>query len=326
MAWRYQMWITTLLLSLFMGIHIYRRSKNATAGVLASWVLLSGANVIFNPKIVITLLELRLKLVSGRAFIIASMLMLFVSEISTKCLWIVIRLIEVVTIVNCGLMLHQGYGIFNANSMDATFLAMIYPVMIFTNKSCAPWRWIVTVVPIVTLFTTPFPGSTSFFVLFASSMTYLIATHRWRWLLAILPVIVGIAWYKNTTVLFDDAGRSGPWSLFMNWWWENANVVTGTGSGTFTWLGPEIQGKSENLFTWMHSEPLQILFEQGIVGLTLSCCLLVICLYRAWNRPWLLSAIVGTCTASLTQFPLRFALSALFILILIRLSLVEESP
>ena len=63
------------------------------------------------------------------------------------------------------------------------------------------------------------------------------------------------------------------WTEFINWWKNNANFYFGTSLGSFEWIGLTLYpGEKMHIFRFylMHNDWLQILFESGIIGLTLS--------------------------------------------------------
>lgn len=322
MPWRYQQYVFTLALCLFFGYTVYKRSRSLTAGAISSWILLGSANVIFNPSIVLSLMELRLKLVSGRSFALVSMMIFFTCALNARFLPWLMLFFELSSLVNCALLLSNGHGFFNANSMDATFICMVLPLSLLCDR---PWpiKLVFVGIPLITLSVAPVIGSTAIFVLLTEGLIYLALTNRWKWTVPLGIILVGGGLYINGATLYTSHDRTDQWKLLMSWWWDNANHWLGTGSGTFQWLGPAIQNKERDLFVWMHNDYLQVLFEQGLIGLFLMGCMFVVCIKKAWNRPWLLSAMGGSAFAMVTQFPLRFPLSALFILALIRISFEE---
>lgn len=329
MMWRAQIFLLLILGSAYFAYHIGKRSKSGVAGILAGWVLISGANVIANPKIVLTIMELRLKLVASRSFMVTAMLLYFVSNISSYALTGLMFLVQGLAALNCGLLLSVGHGLFNADSMDATFIAMTIPMSLYINNKHLglKWRILVSAIPILTVFravSIGAGGSTPVFVLATQVASYLVATRHSYFILPTFASLFGFGYWARGEAIYSSPDRISNWKLFMSWWWENANIYLGSGSGTFQWLGPAIQNRADNLYVWMHNDFMQIAFEQGLLGIALAVALLVTCLRRAWERPWLVASIGGVCFSMLTQFPLRFAASQLFLLLLIRLSLVEE--
>lgn len=325
MIWRYSCYIAIIALSVFFGFIIAKKTKSVPAGLLLAWVLGSAGHVLFNPEIFITAMDLRLKLVAGRSFALTSMMVLLVSCMNMHGAVWGMRGLIFLSVVNCALILGLGYGMFNAHTMDATFIALLLPLNIglaFTSP-LKPLNFILAGIPLLTMFMANV-GSTVFFVLALQLGAFLLMVGSWRWLVPAVIVILGYGYMREGANLYTSPDRVDEWIKIMGWWWSNANIWVGTGSGTFMWLGPAIQNRADNLFTWMHNDWLQIIFEQGIIGITLTMWLLMECLYKARNRPWLVSSIAGVCFAMVTQFPLRFPLTILFVLLLIHASLFGD--
>lgn len=79
--------------------------------------------------------------------------------------------------------------------------------------------------------------------------------------------------------LLNDSDRFMIWKFMFDRWRAPWNLIQGTGLGTYHVLSinlqhrPNIPAVSDG-FWWetLHNEPLQMLFECGIVGLVLLCC------------------------------------------------------
>jgi O-antigen ligase len=111
------------------------------------------------------------------------------------------------------------------------------------------------------------------------------------------------------------------------WWFDNANPWTGTGTGTFFWLGPTAQMAhgpvgAEGYFTYMHSDWLQILWEQGIPGLVLAFAIAVAA-FRKLNAPDR-GVLCGLSVMALSQMPLRFPLCAMVVVLILRRAFVRD--
>ena len=119
---------------------------------------------------------------------------------------------------------------------------------------------------------------------------------------------------QGRTTLFDSNGRVEIWRLSMEWWAREAPHWFGTGLGTYEAFGPMLRTNA----IWLHNDWLQILFEQGFVGLFLVTVLASAMLTRAWKRRWLLASVVVYFAAGFTQMPLRHFITAVFGAVLVK--------
>lgn len=131
-------------------------------------------------------------------------------------------------------------------------------------------------------------------------------------------------WYGSITTGLQNIDRLKHWEVFFQWWVDHAALLFGTGVGTFRHLGPVIQkaheielmpcilsGTYPNLietcqhWQWAHSDWLQILFENGIIGLLSAFLFLVVCLYRTFQaqRFDIFAALVAYTTAAAGNYP-----------------------
>lgn len=108
----------------------------------------------------------------------------------------------------------------------------------------------------------------------------------------------------------------------MGWWWENVNIWRGAGLGTFEIIGTAIQKETpvlgKSLLIYLHNDYLQVLFEQGVVGLLCGLIAYGAALKKAYDRPWLFLSLVGGLVVFSTQSPLFIACFGIFIGVLIR--------
>ena len=128
----------------------------------------------------------------------------------------------------------------------------------------------------------------------------------------------------NEHGLLETSGRLHTWKLCVGWFWKHANHWFGVGSGSFSLVGPTLtQANSPvgEIWPWMHSEPLQVLLEQGIVGLVLLLIFYIHLLYRSRKTPQLFYCLVGYGAFSCANMPMRYIISALFGAFLVHWSL-----
>ena len=69
-----------------------------------------------------------------------------------------------------------------------------------------------------------------------------------------------------------------------------------------------VVGLERHLFFWLHNDWLQILFEQGPVGLVSVLVLSLYALKKSFRRPYLFGAGCAYCAVMLGNYPLRMAL------------------
>lgn len=339
--WRYQIFYGLLFFSSFFAWHTVKKKYGWIAFVLLSWVLIDAVMTYQMPAFTTDVLSLRLRLVSARSFCQVAMVTYFMTQLRP---WHLVRLFDVLelfTFANCSVYLWQGYGAFNAGSMDMAFLAMIYPAMVFKDQRIfQPWfvyfnpkegiyRALMITLPLIALCTNR-PGSTVFMALALGFSAYITITKKWESWLVIFPLaLMFVGFHMNLEAgertFFDNSGRFGPWTEIMSWWANNANFWTGTGSGTFQWLGPMIQNRDDRLMVWLHQDYLQALFEQGIIGFGLMLYVTLMCFIKSFKTPWLFACMVSTFFVMNVQFPLRFLASQIFILLLVRLAYDRES-
>ena len=139
----------------------------------------------------------------------------------------------------------------------------------------------------------------------------------WHWGAVVLAASAGMLVLYKTGHIHDN-GRFAAWGQALTWWTsKNAWLwVFGAGSGSLPVALPILQtasaprGAVVDVFLFMHSEPLQILFEQGIAGLMLAGGVYCAALWRA--RGPLLSALLVFGATALFNFPLRYPLPMIF--------------
>lgn len=327
--WRYQTFFGVGLIAFFFPLRYWRKTGIAGA-TLWSYVLVSAAFGFLNPSGTYGNLQIRVDQSSGVAFAIALLGPLFVLSLKpsgVRTLW---EAFEVFAVLDSLAVLIIGYGAFNNASMDTAFIAAMIPSLLFRPDRHATfairgfgaafvvWSVLAVVIPLSAVLAGK--GATAIFTLAVGLSVFGMLTHRSRAVLvAVLTVAVGL--FIQRSGLWNSHGRVGIWKQAMDWWLENANFFYGTGIGTFEWVGLTFQTNPQTVFLFLHNEPLQILFEGGAWGLTLAIVFVWRVLVGAGDRPWLLSTCFALLTLSTTQFPLRFFFSALFCLLVARVSL-----
>lgn len=149
-------------------------------------------------------------------------------------------------------------------------------------------------------------------------------------------VFLSFSTYRPHEGMFDSSGRMAVWREGLAWWWapqHTLGTVTlpshrwfGQGTGISQLLLPLIQrdnlrvlyqGQHLDWWMWFHSDWVQLLFENGIVGLTSGVMMYLFALRISWGKaPWLFAAVVGMGCTALFNFPVHFPMHA-FLCVLI---------
>jgi O-antigen ligase len=124
--------------------------------------------------------------------------------------------------------------------------------------------------------------------------------------------------------LFEERGRLDVWFNSMGYIEDRSNFWTGAGLGSFWVLGPSLNPGGQEIFTWMHSDWLQTLFEQGILGFLSVAILYVHALVRAKRNEALFVSLAGLGAFAIANMPLRFPLAGLYGAVLIQWAMAER--
>lgn len=239
------------------------------------------------------------------------------------------ELIEAVMFLNNFAVLIFGFGIFNAYSVDSTMAAITFPIVLYNiinrkkTKRITVYSVIAITLPVIVSIKT---GGTSFFYIFlAEFLVFSILRKEYRIAVigAVILALTGFARLGEQAYFTNTSGRFETWKKTMVWWVDNVNWFVGSGTGSFWWLGSAIQDKKTGLLAFMHNDWLQILFEQGIIGLALMAALFVQA-FRRTKKLHLRVTLAGISVAMLAQYPLRMMLGLVFVLFILFDSLEKE--
>lgn len=129
-----------------------------------------------------------------------------------------------------------------------------------------------------------------------------------------LGVVILLLPYINTGNRFIN------WWLFIQYGFQNMDILTGLGGGSFWFMGPLIQSSHYPAnfrgFVFAHNEFIQIFLEYGIVALLLVCIVIFRAFKSIKSLPLKLSCTLYLYTW-LTWIPLRFPSTMLLGLILL---------
>ena len=122
---------------------------------------------------------------------------------------------------------------------------------------------------------------------------------------------------------FDDSGRFEMWKIAITPLFENGHYIVGQGTGSTAALVPRLHliheskrhGVGEHFkideWKWLHSDFIQLLFENGLVGLCLGILASVFALYFSYLKSQrLFAATSGLIATAIFNFPAHFPIHA----------------
>lgn len=213
-------------------------------------------------------------------------------------------------------------GLMANTSMAATLCGILFPLVLNEMVSRRTVLSVIyAVLPVVAIWLCE--SSMGYLTLMAGTGIYLfghtlkaspMTSHMLKWLLPTVAAF-GLGHYFVGSTYFASIDRFEAWPMFMKWWFANASELTGTGNDSFMVFGPYIQTINNfeigQWWIWMHSDWLQLLFEQGIAGL--SCVMVMVyCLLKRLFQygEWLYLAIVSSyCVAAIGNYPTQVGLT-----------------
>jgi hypothetical protein len=121
-------------------------------------------------------------------------------------------------------------------------------------------------------------------------------------------------WSENFA---SDSGRFLIWKKMWEWWRTQDFLWWGYGPGGSQIIIPFVQLQNVKVFPndfwlWLHNDWMQVLFEQGVVGLSLLGLTYLLGLYYARRQPHLFISWVVLGVGAIANYPLRSALHAVF--------------
>lgn len=159
-------------------------------------------------------------------------------------------------------------------TLMSTFLILLLPIAFEMKEFSLLGVYLVTI-----LFQGGYTSALALWVMVLAYLSFSIG--RWVVGLGLTGLSMGALYalfghWQGDRWLAKGNERFGVWKLIWNWFWENPFHWFGMGAGTGYQLIPWIQKSADpsseqrGLFVYLHSEPLQCLFELGIVGLSLA--------------------------------------------------------
>lgn len=153
---------------------------------------------------------------------------------------------------------------------------------------------------------------------------YLLVQRSRYFLLLTLPALyIG---YQRLNIFFDGNGRYEMWKVLLNAWHEHIPIWTGTGIGSWEWIGIFLYRQPNDgvHYLWPHNDFLQMLFEGGIIGLSLMIAVIIQAMYRLRFKTKLIAAF-GYVLFMYSYYPAHWAVTQILGLYLLNESIKEKA-
>lgn len=224
----------------------------------------------------------------------------------------------------------QFAGIMMSDSIDGTFLSLMLPFFLFikaddmSGPSVIDKHLAMIVILIGCILS---KSSTVYGVLCIELLVFLLLKYKVTLKSLIFIFITGLCTIPIGFLFLGDQllnGNGRPQILSLTWSAYKAvltpiRVLFGLGSAAFISLMPPMQPGKE-LFIYLHSDPLQIIFEQGVIGGILILSLYLTMLYRNRSDVKMTMVLAGLGLQSCIQPTMRYFIFAVFMAFLVRLS------
>jgi O-antigen ligase len=225
---------------------------------------------------------------------------------------------------------HHATGLIGMDSIDGSFLAIMLPLVISEETQYKKTKMVYSSLMIIAMV---LAKSSTVYALMAVELFMFLGFKFWErknfiYLAAMAAMVSGVKPLGHLYLgkeLLNSNGRENIINLSKEFFLRVHHYWLGIGTGSFISILPFIEGrKPSGFFVFMHSEPLQVLFEQGIFGLGLLIMVFGLMLYKSRkNYPMLVSVTVCG-LQSFLQPCFRYFLFSLFMAFMCRLSLGEK--
>lgn len=242
-------------------------------------------------------------------FILTTLFIIFFKNTKMlERLFLVFGLLNSLVIIYKYLSGQPAWFLFNNPAIDASFMACIIPLALKRHLTLA------VPLAIACLLTDSSSGVAG--VMIALTVYYLSPKKILYGLLAASVALSFGILTQGYNKLLDSSGRFYVWDLGMKFWTTSVNHLFGAGTGTWAVYGPTLQvmeamrNKASHVdgFFWMHNDPLQILFENGFIGLMLVIFVACRTVWLLRHNKMLASCFVTFVSLSFIQMPLRHIL------------------
>ncbi len=209
-------------------------------------------------------------------------------------------------------------GLLGNQSLGASFTVMWMFMVIHLVKE-KMYRNILIGLGVVTVLVSH--SSISFVAMLGGGMALAVASlKRVREKLLVCGLLLGVVPYGliiKGPDFFRYNIRYEMWPMFIRAWIDRGWTVWvfGDGAGSFKYYGPKTQiehhFREGQWMLWTHNDWMQLLFEYGWIGLSLSLLVYGLLLKRSLGRPALFASVVATGIVMVGNYPLHIAITSL---------------
>lgn len=321
-----EMFYSALLGFLLLGILVsfeVGRKLHWSLGVALSVLLLSGGYQFFLPQFYpVPVNPVFIARAGGETLYSISLLLLFsillISQSKrffSNCLTIMffLALIDSIVLIT-GLVLFkhgdpnfQPHGILFSGTADACFIACMLPMTFERFMWRLPFAALMFAAILCAHSNTAF-ASVGVGLIFFSIDT--MELKKWLPVTILLAVVFALGGYFVLGSHFlENSGRFPVWASMFEMFRHFANPIFGFGTGTFSSWGQVFQmvyGYGLHTFwLWLHNEPLEILWENGILGLTTVLLVFWFLMKRTYHQSVAFPIAAVYAFTGLTEMPLR---------------------
>lgn len=342
-----------LVLSVVIGAIVAQRI-HWSIGLSYAWTLSSLVYIAisFYPKHELPQSIMKMSVESAAhgtiVFLISTVPLLFMTSAWVKSARIALSLICLLSsfvVITQFLLGHEAFyrgGLFGNSSLNASMIAVLYPVLL-AEKSVLPHgylRLVKSAPPVVAVL---LAGSTiggAALLVAVASYGILYKTLRTRTVAAFgvlaAASVSGMVFTYGLKGLVDSSGRFAVWTMVLEYFKNNVNHYVGIGQGMAFFGVPAIQFskaqavghvQSDMFFSWLHNEWLQVLFEQGLIGLLFMGLSFAFCVRAALQkkRKDLIAAFITLAFVGFFNYPLRAFVPGIIVCSLVMISFKDES-
>jgi hypothetical protein len=349
-----------LFLVIILGFSYKLAQKyHISLGLLYFWVVISGSYLFiyrWNGKTGLKYIPLALQMYSQKAINLGDALPVLTLVSVLTCIIIItmveftdfavkrfkfnnlLNLCALISTINAILIIihyFMGYnlrnmsGLFGNSAPNGMFIATCFP-FIFSMKIGKKEKITLATINIIAIIL--LQASIPIGVLIVAMFSMILLSKlpkKHKITMVFIPIVIFLTAYLYDSRLLNDSNRIDFYKIVINDFINNRNIYFGTGTGTFNVysIGMQIVNNFmiKQWFMWCHSDWLQILYENGIIGILLALYVLVSALIKSRKNLALVSAISAYASAMIFSYPLHYAHTALLACFLILLAFSEKT-